>query len=221
MKPSNKFTEQTRKTVLSLLKKHGTQNSINSLIEFEGSIVGMLCRRAKSIGLNEQFDLIWGDSDDDKPNWGSEDEIRLFIDGMFSLHNVSNSSMRSTRYKPTILKDRKDYKLWCQSFIKGLGKSFLIEDADAPEFAMAILIIMILAEYSAVNTTYLNNNAEFQDFHQKVQELPLMKFADAVRNIYKYYHEDVFKQEEKQAYPKRNDPCVCGSGKKFKHCCLH
>ena len=104
---------------------------------------------------------------------------------------------------------------------QGIGKSFLIEDADAREFAMAILIIMILAEYSAVNTTYLNNNAEFQDFHQKVQELPLMKFADAVRNIYEYYHEDVFKQEEKQAYPKRNDPCVCGSGKKFKHCCLH
>ena len=27
-------------------------------------------------------------------------------------------------------------------------------------------------------------------------------------------------QAEKEHYPGRNEPCICGSGKKFKHCCL-
>ncbi len=221
MKPSNKFTDEKKQIVLSILKKHGTDNSIKSLIEFEGLIVGMLCRPATDIRLNEQFDLIWGDSDDDKPDWGGEEEVRLFVDSMFSLHNVSIGGMRRQTYKPEILKDKKDYKLWCQSFIKGLGKSYLDENTGIPSFTMAILIIMILAEHSSVNTPYLNSDDDFQRFLKTVDSLSLMEFADAIKNIYKYYHEAVFKKPETQVYPKRNEPCICGSGKKFKHCCLH
>ncbi|WP_241650447.1 SEC-C metal-binding domain-containing protein, partial [Rosenbergiella collisarenosi] len=59
-----------------------------------------------------------------------------------------------------------------------------------------------------------------EQFEQHIEALPA-----AVLDLYQYWS---FQAQQNAPQPKivetkvgRNEPCPCGSGKKFKQCCLH
>jgi len=65
--------------------------------------------------------------------------------------------------------------------------------------------------FQKMNVEYKNLQNIFERRHKIVKEL----YAKARLNFYKGYKESV-----KHKSIGRNDPCFCGSGKKFKNCCL-
>ena len=42
-----------------------------------------------------------------------------------------------------------------------------------------------------------------------------------ITDLLRLQNPDAFKPQRQPALPGRNDPCPCGSGRKFKRCCLH
>ncbi len=117
---------------------------------------------------------------------------------------------------------------WCQGLLMGYGwlediwdESFELEEVDVLKQAIesALGCVSIFADIPAALA-----EAEDADkmrtslpmLHRDVLPVALLEYARAGRKL----------NEEAQAiaalYAKtgRNDPCPCGSGKKFKHCCL-
>ncbi len=217
---SSKFTEKHKNILRSALKKYGTQNSISTLIELEGLVVGMLSRPS-NVGLSEEFELIWGVDDEDQPSWDDQKEVEGFIESLFTLHNCNNDRIRGMRYKPKILDSKDYYKLWCRGFIKGLGPQYLEQPLEEA-LGYAALIIMVLAESHSIDTPMLSADQDFQEFLTDAKKISIVKFGNVIQLFYKYYNKGPSNLPEAHAKtPKRNDPCPCGSGKKFKHCCLH
>lgn len=63
---------------------------------------------------------------------------------------------------------------------------------------------------SLLESAKLTNNKASRQFDKIVKALPL---------AYATYSIEPFQQATKSNTTQRNEPCPCGSGKKFKHCC--
>lgn len=63
---------------------------------------------------------------------------------------------------------------------------------------------------------------DYKDILNLVKDNPPAKKYVVLGNSKTHTRTDSGKlQSIKKLIPKRNDPCECGSGKKYKHCCLN
>ena len=167
---------------------------------------------------------IWGDF---PPAWKNERELQHVMSllmrhmnsivGMLMEHPDDFEPM----FEQRVVED-KTYTIvdeWCEGYMRGVALASREWDQESPE--MKILLAPIAAF------------TEEQDFyaheHCNKQEVENLKNAITpnVREIHAHWmarREDyapattVIGSEPKVG---RNDPCPCGSGKKFKKCCLH
>ncbi|MCG9736734.1 YchJ family protein [Shewanella insulae] len=101
-------------------------------------------------------------------------------------------------------------------------------DTHHPEFLNGLSVQLLDQENHtkwlglSVDKTNSTQNAGVVEFHAWFQD---MDELDAIHEISDFVKQDGrwYYTQGKQLtpkYPKRNDPCVCQSGKKFKQCCL-
>ncbi len=170
---------------------------------------------------------IWGDFE---PEWKSQQDaeqvISLLIRYMngnaaFLIHDPQNfepmfmeRTVKGETY--TIV----DY--WCEGYMRGvelLANKWLMESADMK---------MLLAPVKAFTIDY-GMGIDHELTQQEVEKLQQAITPNIVK-IHAYWLErrsyevppksiKPFRHVDKQ--PGRNDPCPCGSGKKYKKCCLH
>jgi uncharacterized protein len=107
---------------------------------------------------------------------------------------------------------------WCTGFIKGAG---LDDKAWAPLFEsdenQAFLLPIVLYG-TETGWKKLEENPEIAERHDKFAEA----LADCVLTIRDYWlpqRKAASTIRHAEPRPGRNDPCPCGSGKKFKKCC--
>lgn len=166
---------------------------------------------------------LWGDV---PPQWKTEQAFEHIIGlVMRHLNGIANSLMDSAfEFEPLFLEREVEGQLytivdeWCVGYLRGIGLAQAQWREGEDELAEYLAPILLFADekgWETLKTLSVDEVTALQ------QEIPA-----AVRAIHTYWLErrDAYRERPVvSGEPKigRNDPCPCGSGKKYKQCCLH
>jgi uncharacterized protein len=167
---------------------------------------------------------VWGDFE---PQWRTDKEFEAILTLMMRHMNGVAATLieHPEEFEPIYFErevEEKTYAIvdeWCEGYQRGVA---LASDAwEAGGTEMSILLTPILAFTGATNWRGHDfNNDEAVNIQQAI--------APNVRKIHAFWlarREDSSSSSEpvRRSEPRvgRNDTCPCGSGKKYKKCCLH
>jgi uncharacterized protein len=209
----------------ALLDKSGSDQVMN--IERLDGFLAALVSGPDVVMPSEYLPLVYGRSPDE-PGFATEEELREFLALLMHHWNVIVDTLRSGDvYLPVMLEDEKGIAHgieWAQGFMQGVhlrreSWSELItnEEEGGPILAIALRAGEVDPDWPSEPLS-----------DEKRDELQATMIAGLVR-IYRYFEPHRMQsarasREEltyRRAAPKmgRNDPCPCGSGKKYKNCC--
>jgi len=167
---------------------------------------------------------VWGEFE---PVWEDEKEFEeIFSLMMRHMNGIASMLMESPEeFEPIVLGrevEGNSYTIvdeWCEGYLRGVKLTQEYWDKGGDE--MAILLTPILAFTG--ETSWRGHECE-RDEVEKIQQA----IAPNVREIHAYWlarraEYDSVAKPLRRSEPRvgRNDPCPCGSGKKYKKCCLH
>ena len=165
---------------------------------------------------------IWG-AEALPPEWETINEFEEFSRAVFELYNHVMQSLNENEFDPLFLVDEiedKTYAIvdeWCEGFLRGLDLWGPLNSKDAAFTEECIQAIKLFATEAGLEQ--LGSMSEAEVFAQ--QQL----IEPNVLRLFQHFFEQrtPVTQTVVRDQPKvgRNDPCPCGSGKKFKKCCLH
>lgn len=202
-------------TILNFLNKYKTQDSITSLLELEGLLMGWACSPCAS--TQDLLDNIYGE---EEPEIDSIEEIGAFFNAVFAFHNLSLEALRNKKYRPFFLKQEEDLQIWCKYFAFGFGAEPYSQDT-IPENIMFSLMCIVATGVPENKEMFDQSPEDWDEFHKMVNSFKVKDFAKMAQNLYLFGCEQrVNNTPSSHKTPGRNDPCICGSGKKFKKCCL-
>lgn len=168
---------------------------------------------------------VWGDFE---PEWGSakdfEDVVSLM---MRHMNGIAAMLMeRPEDFEPMFLEhevEGKTYTIvdeWCEGYMQGIALAADQWNAGGQEMAILLTPIRAFTSETGWRAHDLSTDAEIENIRNAI--------TPNVREIHAYWlarREDHAPSSEpvRRAQPRvgRNDPCPCGSGKKYKKCCLH
>ena len=177
----------------------------------------------RALQPSEWLPVLWGQFE---PVWRSTDESEAIVSMVLRHMNTIVQTLTKSpgAFVPIVLEVEEDeatvtsVEEWCLGYMKGVG---LAADAwrQGGEEAMDILFpIMVFTSEEGRNRL-----AELDE-----DELTTLKSSipSAAQKLFAFWSErgevsavETFVHSEPRVG--RNDPCICGSGKKFKKCCLH
>ena len=168
--------------------------------------------------------VVWGEFE---PAWEDEKEFEDILSLMMRHMNAIASILMETpeEFEPLYLGrevEGNSYTIvdeWCEGYWRGVKLTQEYWDKGGEE--MTVLLTPILA--FTAETNWRGHEFELEEL-EKIQQA----IAPNVRKIHAYWlagraeHESVARPV-RRSEPRvgRNDPCPCGSGKKYKKCCLH
>ncbi len=180
----------------------------------------------KTIPSNQWLPVIWGETEDDEMVWESVEEASRILSLVMALLNSIGEVFQQNpqAYGPIILMTKDDEPIindWCIGFLRGmaLNPDPWEDMVSTPGQEMNLVPIMLHGSTAGLD---LLESEELKEMSQK-DWLSLM--YEAVLRIHAFWlphRKDQIEQMPPTSNEKvgRNDPCPCGSGKKFKHCCM-
>jgi uncharacterized protein len=144
--------------------------------------------------------------------------IRATIFGRF---NEIGNLLGNARLSPIVLEDVIDF--WCLGYVRGIG---LRQDTWSPlleEERAHILAPIMLTSMSYVMAQQQRKKALealSQDSRRKQQSLRDVPRAAIMAYCFLQGKYPASTPLREKARPGRNEPCLCGSGKKYKKCCI-
>lgn len=183
---------------------------------------------------SEWLSGIWGPTPEDAPAFESGDQaqrvfnllLRHFNGILWSLENDPDSiaPLFSTRRVPGDPHEYLDAESWAHGFMQGIKLSWsawqpLFEDKQGQAWLRPLHLL---------GADEASEQEELLVRWPKQREELSEQIPDSIAAIYRYWlpyrravHERQLTTTAQRANPKigRNDPCPCGSGKKFKKCC--
>lgn len=176
------------------------------------------------IPMSRWLPAMWGDF---PYTWASEKEFEKII-GLFIRH--MNSIVDTLMYQPAYFEpifytrevEGKTYTIvdeWCEGYRLGM----LLAEADW--FAGGDEVLSLLTPILAFTESTGWTGHELED-----DEVELLQdeITPSALELHTYWlvrrrSDSIAQSAPQRSEPKigRNAPCPCGSGKKFKHCCLH
>jgi uncharacterized protein len=204
------------------LLHYGSEASIHGISELDGFFAALACAPV-TIMPSTWMPAIWG-GEQLLPDWESEDEITPFSYGIIHHYNAVIQDLLGQVYEPLFLESRAtDSDLlivddWCQGFLRGLALWGPLAPADAQLLAAYLYPIRYFCTDEGRDELVAMS-------HHEVKQL-----QDSLSANVSMLHAHFFKRVKPanttfvHTAPKtgRNDPCPCGSGKKYKKCCaLH
>ena len=203
------------------LMRYGHDDSILDVSELDGFFAALACS-PDTVMPSTWMVAIWGGIEH-APDWLDKQEIDDFTHAVFSLYNQVMQSMNENDYEALFLEHEATGKThtivdeWCEGFLRGVNLWDTLTVADATVTEECIKPIRLFA--TEAGFTQLETMSEDEVVEQ--QQL----IEPAVHRLFQHF----FEQRKQATTPYiresqkvgRNDPCPCGSGKKFKRCCLH
>ncbi len=166
---------------------------------------------------------VWGDFE---PLWKSEKEFEDICSLLMRhMNGIAATLMEHPEdYEPLFLAREVEgmtYTIvdeWCEGYFRGMSLS--VDDWDTSGYEMKILLAPILAFTSATDWRAhdMDNDVEVENIRNAI--------TPNVREIHAYWlarrenPPSVIPFRRESQHVGRNDPCPCGSGKKYKKCCL-
>lgn len=188
------------------------------LSELDGFLAGVIVC-PDLIAPSEWLPLIWGE---ELPDFKNEKHAQDILDLIMGHYNDIIRQLNQRRYSPIYNIDIDGsplWELWVDGFHQAMQlqpAAWLIYETDAEEdLQNALFIIARLIEIAT------EPNAKPEDIDQELENIA----ADVIPSQIEVLHHARLKLQtpDTHAGPKtkvgRNDPCPCGSGKKYKRCC--
>jgi uncharacterized protein len=203
------------------LLRYGHDDAILDVSELDGFFAALACA-PDTILPSRWMPAIWG-GDDQSPAWPNEEEIREFTQAVFVLYNEVTQGMNEDVFEALFLErdvQGKTYTIvdeWCAGFLRGVNLWATLTPADAAVAEQCLQPVRLFATEVGSATLESMSEAEVEEQQELIEP--------SIRRLFKHF----LAQRTQAAAPfvregrkvGRNDPCPCGSGKKYKHCCLH
>lgn len=217
------LTEKELQWLDEMLDKYGSEASIVDVAELDGLLTAVLSG-PRTIEPGEWLVALWG-GEKHIPKWSNEREMNRFMELCFQHMNDIADRLADfpEQFDPlfgvreTEGQDFTVVEEWCFGYMRGVALS---DWSSLPE-ALQPALDAIALHGKEENFPQLENLSP-----EEMEE----RFA-AIRPAALALHDYWIAQPEAipappqpvviEQKPGRNDPCFCGSGKKYKQCCLH
>ena len=198
----------------------GKDEGILFLSELDGFMTAMISG-PDAIQMSRWLPYVWGDFE---PKFESDDEMMEVVELMVRhMNNIVSLLMEQPEdflpiYLQRVVKGEMYLIVdeWCEGYMRGVA---ICEEAwclDDPTIKQSLAPIKAFVGEAAFETHQLDLKQI-----QALQE----EITPNVRSLHAYWlafrSVENIRFQNQEARTGRNDPCPCGSGKKFKKCCLH
>ena len=227
------LSEAEKGKLSDTLDRLNHENAMN-LEMVDGFFVALHCA-PEMVAPSDFLSEIWGGGEmGDDDAFDSEDQFQSFFSLLMRHYNdVVRQLENEEVYLPLLLEDEQGEAKgndWATGFVRGtrFSNEHWVGLFDDEDHGGMIVPIFALANEN-------NPDPDLRSFEEPVtpekRETLLVHLAAATTRIYRYFqpHRKFYARQVKESktfrreQPKvgRNDPCPCGSGKKYKKCCGH
>jgi uncharacterized protein len=217
-------------TVYEILERFGDKRAMN-LEQLDGFLAAVLCG-PDEVPQSEYLREIWGHDIVNEDAFAAQPLLKDFID-LIRRHRdaIAYTLQSGDVFTPLLLEDEQGVSRgndWANGFLRGmeLRRENWGPLLDDEENGGSLVPIFALAHEH-------DPDPEMRSYKEPVsaelREILIVGIAAGVMKIYRYFKEQRLRTgntvRDSTSYrriaPKvgRNEPCPCGSGKKFKQCC--
>jgi uncharacterized protein len=214
-------TDNTIDMIDHYLMHYGHDDSVLDVSELDGFFAALACS-PNMIKPSQWLPAIWG-GEALMPKWESKKELDDFSTAIFAFYNHVMESLNTQKYEALFLEregDTKNHLIvdeWCNGFLRGLNLWGPMTSTEAVFTEECIQSIRLFATDAGFEKLDTMNGKEIEAQQKKIEP--------DLNRLFQHFYE----QRKQPAQPivsdlpkvGRNDPCPCGSGKKYKKCCLH
>ncbi|WNZ54703.1 UPF0149 family protein [Microbulbifer sp. MKSA007] len=210
-----------------VLHKYGNDDSILDICELDGFLTALVSG-PEMIPPSRWFSALWG-GPGNEPEWESEEEMQRFMALLFHLMNSNAMMLVETpeEFQALFNLFEKEGEApvtipeeWCFGYMRAVD---LGQWPSLP--AELVTHLQAIALHGSEEYIDQLNTLTATEHQQTVTQI-----EPAARALHRHWLQQRAPElstsphhTKPKADPKtgRNDPCPCGSGKKFKRCCLH
>jgi len=180
--------------------------------------------------------IVFGDAE---PEYGSIDDARIVVGELMALYNDVNSAVLAgsaalpadCTFRSEVLTNLEDdapVSQWSRGFLRGHEWLGDVWDAYIPseldeEFAAMLMTLSFFASKEVAEAfcaeTDGKNLAEMAATIKRVFPMAAAEYANLGRTIHQVVRQSETEAPLRDAKIGRNEPCPCGSGRKYKRCC--
>ena len=197
------------------------------LEQLDGFLAALICG-PELVRPSKYLPLIWGDQTVFEDTSSAQEFLSLIMRHWNAIADITNSG---EVYLPLLLEDERGIAHgndWANGFLRGMefGKEDWAHLLDDEDHGGSLISIFALANEN-------NPDPKMRPYKDPIsadlRETLIAGVVAGTMQIYRYFKAQRFPSIDTlgnipdflRTMPKvgRNDPCPCGSGKKFKHCC--
>jgi len=192
------------------------------LSELDGFLAGVIVC-PDLIMPSEWMPMVWGE---DGPVFDSMEQAQSINDAIMGLYNDIIPQLDQGRYAPLFDVDtRNDEVIWA-IWIEGFHKALTLRpDAWLPfgrgNAHKALSTFMRLHQVATTPRAKLEPMDIDEDLERLAPDLIAFSVKELHRERLAHARSPIKPANQNHQKVGRNDPCPCGSGKKFKKCCLN
>jgi len=200
------------------LQRYGHEDSIRDISELDGFFTAIGCA-PELIKTNRWLPAIWGGK---IPQWRDPEESQTFTTAVTVAYNDTVTHLSQPPFKAMFNQYKEEgmthpvVEQWCAGFLRGYTLWQPLEGLDKMAMEEQMEPISLFATEEGVKHQEGLNTDEITKWRQRIEPA-----ADRIYQMFTEQREAVAQPVERIA-PKvgRNEPCPCGSGKKYKKCCM-
>ncbi|MGD8841975.1 MAG: UPF0149 family protein [Gammaproteobacteria bacterium] len=204
------------------LMQYGSDESVLDVSELDGFFAALAC--APDVVLPSQWlPAMWG-GEALMPEWESRAEVESFSRSMMALHEAVMEGMNRDDYGALFLErttNGRTYTVvdeWCNGFLRGMSLWGPLSAADAAFTEDCLQQVRLFATDAGYRQLESMTDDEVEARQQQIEPDVRRLFQHFVAQRRPAPHTPMVRTSPKIG---RNAPCPCGSGKKYKKCCLH
>jgi uncharacterized protein len=204
-----------------LMRYGEDDDAILNVSELDGFFAALGCS-PDMILPSRWMPAIWG-GDAQTPDWDDEQTFEAFSQGVFAMYNEVMQSLNDDDFEALFLErevEGETYTIvddWCDGFLRGVNLWGPLAAADAAATEDCLQSLRLFATEAGFDRLETMTEDEVVAHQQLIEP--------DVRRLFQHF----FARRGQPGQPLvreapkvgRNDPCPCGSGKKYKKCCLH
>jgi len=200
----------------------GMDEGVFNISELDGLFTAIVSGPAL-IAPSQWLPVVWGDFE---PEWKNEKESEEIFSLMFRHINdiAAILSEQPHNFEPLFMEhsvEGKTYAIvdeWCEGYIRGVSLATIQWESGGGKMTDLLLPILTFASEQGWDALDKLSQNEIEKIQQAI--------APSAREIHAWWlaqRTDGQSSPTQRTSPRvgRNNPCPCGSGKKYKKCCLH
>src|SRR5260370_5155695 len=228
MKP-DPLSEAELDRLSSVLARFGDKHSMN-LKQLDGFLAALICG-PDTVLPSEYLPVIWGDRISLEDTFKAQPLLHDFLSLIMRYWNAIADTLHSGDvYLPLLLEDESGISHandWANGFLRGmeLRKEDWTDLLNDEQHGGWLVPIFALAHENSLDAAMRPYK---EPVSAEMREKLIVGVAAGVTGIYRHFQSQRSLENQslgnttiRRVAPKigRNDPCPCGSGKKFKQCC--